>query len=239
MPAPNLSQVQPGWLDNGVAAVVRGIEQKKAQKSGKPFWVVALADPTGPETAELSVFGRPPAFKPGDVIEITGKGVKLEDGQWGLKVSTGKDSVINVVGQSAHHAEQEERKASGQPAVNGQPNHIAGQTVGMAVKMAFDYAIQSQQKPGSFAFWQEVKQTASNIIRISKALEGGHLSPKPADWPAPAGKPAAPAAAPAQAPASTPPPNQGRQDPPKPTGPIRPGPDGSVQLPLEDEEISF
>lgn len=218
MSVPTLAQVANvnGWLDNGVAATISTVERKMSKKN-RPFWVVMLQDPTGPEMAEWCCFTAP-SFKAGDVLEITGKGVKIEDGQYGLKISSGKDAVVTVVGQSAHHEEQQQRKSEGAPAVNGKPQHVLGQTVGMAIKEAITLVKAAFPDRGAHNdpdFWKGVKQTASNIIRISQSLEGGHLSPP--SWPigsTSVGTPPAPPPKPAAPP--PPPASGGRTDPPKP-----------------------
>lgn len=241
MPTPTIAEVAnmpDGWL-NGLYAVVDSIEPKKsgpnAKKPGSPFWVVNLADATGPETAEMVMFGKPPTFSAGACLDITGKGVKKETTQYGMKISIGMETVITVIGQSAHHPEQAAAKASGAPAVNGKPNTVLGQTVGMALKEAITLVsrdLTGDQLAAAMKtkdFWADVKLAASNVIRISKSLEQGHLSPAP--W--------APALAPS---AATPPPaSGGRADPPKPAG-GRPaaGPGGSVAHDQNlDEDIPF
>jgi hypothetical protein len=60
------------------------------------------------------------------------------------------------------------------PVING----VHGATVGMAVKEASTYAIAIGMSPGDVAWATFIKDTASDLIRISLSLEAGHLSPK-------------------------------------------------------------
>lgn len=221
MPVPKLSEVANinDWLDNGVAVVVTSIREEVAKKSKRKFHIIGLQDPTGPETAEWSCFSWP-KFKEGDVLEITGRGVKIENSQWGLKISAGDKADIKVVGESAHHAEQQQRKETGAPAVNGKAQHVNGQTVGMAIKEAialvgpaWNGGQVSDADLNNPLYWKAVKQAASNIIRISQSLESGHLSAP--SWPTGSSQPTGtPPPAPAK-PASPPPqpPPGGRADP--------------------------
>lgn len=247
---PTLTEVidHPGWLNHGVSVVVVSITQKvsgpKAKNPGRKFWVCKVADPVGRETAELTVFGAPPNFREGDAIELTGKGIKLEDSQYGAKLSIGKDSEVSVFGQSAHHEEQQERRAHSQPAVNGALPQIAGQTVGMAVKEAI--AVIREAFPGPDGldcghlndpeFWLQVHNTASDIIRVSRILEAGHLAPMVAKRDGKALPPAAKGSSEPKASTPPPEPSGGRSDPPKPAQKPLPGIDGSVKHDDTDED---
>lgn len=174
------------WVNAGFTAVARSIERKIAKKTNKPFWVCAMADTTGSATVELAMFTAP-KFGEGDQVDFLGQGIKFKNGQYGPKVSVGDKTEIHVVGKSAHHAEQKERAESGAPAVNGQPQMVMGQTVGMALKESIALVtmahggIQDGKPLKDPLFWQDVKACASNIIRLGRSLEKGHLSPAP--WP--------------------------------------------------------
>ena len=215
------------WVNAGFTAVARSIERKISKKTNKPFWVCSMADTTGSAIVELAMFTAP-KFGEGDQVDFLGQGIKFKNGQYGPKVSVGDKTEIHVVGKSAHHAEQKGRADAGAPAVNGQPQMVLGQTVGMALKESLALVtmahggIQDGKPLKDPLFWQDVKQCASNIIRLSRSLEKGHLSPAP--WPT-----------------SPKPETSGRVDPPKPAANPQPGPEGSAYDPSGemDSDIPF
>jgi len=212
------------WVNPGAIAVVREIKTIKT-KAGKEFFPCILADQVGSETVSCSFFTRP-KFQEGDVIELSGKGLRRKEYNGKAEIAVGKDTVINIVGKSVHHAEQTQAAATGAPAVNGTAQHVAGQTVGMAIKEAITLASlttkmgMSREILADPLFWHDVKQYASNIIRVSRSLENGKLtpppwSPKPEETqaaPTPAPTPQIPANAPRKAQAARP----------------QPGPDGQA-----------
>lgn len=168
------------WVNDGFIATVRTIEIKN-KKAGGNFWKCALADPTGATTVNCSLFVAP-RFKQGDVIEVTGKGIKYKDGQYGKEVSVSDKASINVLGASVHHAEQAERLADSRPAINGQDHPVNGQTVGMAMKEAVGLLTHKLTHDEAVAriitpvFWQSVHEVSSDIIRVSRLLEAGKLA---------------------------------------------------------------
>jgi hypothetical protein len=178
--------LQPGdennatWINPGFTGVVRSITAKKT-KAGKNFWPCTIADVTGPETIEVSFFTAP-KFSEGDVIDIHGKGLRRTEYNGSAQAAIGRETEITVVGRSAHEPEQKERAAAGQPAVNGQPQHIQGQTVGMAIKEALAILAKGNDaKLHTPEFWAQVHQLASDIIRVSQLLEKGKLAPSARD----------------------------------------------------------
>lgn len=236
------------WLNDGFSAVVSSIEPKTtgptSRRPNSKFWVVTLASQTGPDTAEWSLFTAP-KFGQGDLIDVTGKGIKRKVDAYngGIKIQAGDKAVITVVGKSAHHEEQQERKATGAPSVSGQLQHIQGQTVGMALKEAM--ALHSRHASNGEElqswldqpeFWAAVYTTASDVIRVSQLLEKGKLAPSareranptPAAQPEPApngGRPAAPSTG-------------GRADTPK-AGKPQPGPGGNAFPEDNGEDVPF
>ena len=172
------------WVNPGCIAVVREIKTIKSQKTGKEFFPCVLADQTGSATVECSFFTRP-KFAVGDVIELAGKGLRRTEYNGNAQVSVGKDTVINIVGKSVHHAEQVQAAATGAPALNGTAQHVPGVTVGMAIKEAIRLAWLTTGMGMTRAilsdplFWADVKQYASNIIRVSRSLENGKLTAPP------------------------------------------------------------
>lgn len=196
------------WVNDGFTAVIRSIE-RKVSKANKPFWKCKLADTTGSATVGMTLFVSP-KFNEGDQVDFLGSGIKFKNGtQYGPEVSVGDKAEIHVVGKSVHAPEQAARAAVGAPAVNGTPQPVNGQTVGMAMKLATDLLIEGGDSIAldTQAYWQRIHAIASHIIRVSRALEAGKLTP--ASW-------AKPDPAPAPQPV--------RQPAPKP----QPGPDGSA-----------
>ena len=227
--------LQPGdennatWINPGLSGVVRAINRKQT-KAGKPFWPCVIADVNGPETIEVSFFTAP-KFAEGDLIDIFGKGLRRTAFNGKPQAAIGRDTQIEVIGRSAHHEQQSQAATAGEPAMNGKPQLVNGQTVGMAVKEALNLVITSYRNTSTEApdtntaeFWKAVKQTASNIIRVSQSLEKGHLSP--ASWPTGHDRP-------------PPPQSGGRSDPPKAASRPAPGPGGSVGCTDDDGDVPF
>lgn len=107
---------------------------------------------------------------------------------------------------------------AGQGAASAPPSHapINGQTVGMAMKEALTLHHPSGYAVSDPKFWEQVYQTASDIIRLSQLLEKGKLALPVRERSNPATEP-----------------QGGRSDPPKGPAP-KPGPGGSVELDQED-----
>lgn len=215
-------ELQPGddqnatWINPGFTGVVRTIT-KKTKKAGGFFWPCVIADTTGSATIEVSFF-QAPKFSEGDVIELSGSGLRRTEYNGKAQAAIGKQTEIHVVGASVHHAEQVERQEMLQPALNGTKQHIQGQTVGMAMKEAIALTAAADANPDkvdSPEFWKRVHKTASAIIRLSNALEHGNLTP-----------------------ALTGPSASGRADPPKAERP-QPGPDRSVDTSGADQDVPF
>lgn len=238
------------WINEGFFAVVDSIEQKttgpKSRTPGKKFWVCTLGSQTGPETAEWSLFFAP-KFGEGDLIEVTGSGIKRKVDAYngGIKIQAGDKAIITVTGKSAHHEEQKERKDTGAPSVSGAPQHVQGQTVGMALKEAisiiketFDPTMPMAERDKYFRgpeFSKDVHLLASDIIRVSALLEKGKLAPSARDRanpPAAAQPPANNASRPAA-------PSGGRADTPRPASKPLPGPGGNVAQDDNGEDVPF
>lgn len=228
-------ELQPGdaenatWINPGFIAVVREINTKQT-KAKKDFFPCILGSQTGSAEIEVSYFTRP-KFEVGDLIEISGQGLRRTEYNGKPQAAMGQKTETHILGKSAHALEQAERKAAGDPPISGKGSFpIAGQTIGMAMKEAIALAGMAadgitRQKLADPLFWQDVKTYAGNIIRISRSLEAGKLSPP--SWPTPA-----PAAQP----------QGGRSDPPPRTADKpQPGPDRSA-FPADagpDEDVPF
>lgn len=234
-------QLEPGdennatWINPGFTGVIREITQKKT-KTGKAFFPCTIADVTGPETIEVSFFTAP-KFSEGDVVDIFGQGLRRTEYNGKAQAALGKATEVRVVGQSAHEPEQRQLAAAGQPAVNGQPQHVNGQTVGMALKEALAALKPTVAELATTDFWAKLHAVASDIIRVSQLLEKGKLA-DPVRERANPGHSAGSAAPKAT---QTPPaPSGGRQEPPKPAQRPQAGPGGSVAHdPENDDQIPF
>ncbi len=221
-------ELQPGdaenatWINPGFIAVVRKITTKQT-KAGKEFFPCVLGSQTGSAELEVSYFTRP-KFSEGDLIEISGQGLRRTEYQGKPQAACGQKTETHILGKSAHAPEHEQRRAAGQPPVSGQGSFpVAGQTVGMAMKESIALAGMAadgitRAKLADPLFWADVKIYASNIIRLSRSLEAGKLSP-----------PSWPVAQPAEAPTPAAAPAGGRADAPRrSTSKPQPGPGGSA-----------
>jgi hypothetical protein len=238
--------LQPGdeqnatWINPGFSGVVSKIE-KRPMKKGGFMWICELTDVNDANVFLSTSFFTAPKFGEGDLIEIFGKGLRRTEFKGAAQASTGKDTQVEVVARAANRG-----AVNRAPAPAPQNNHgpigdtpaeaaalkwINGQTVGMAMKEAIALVVQSTKfMPHEADFWKAVKQTASNVIRVSQSLEKGHLSPAP--WPV-VGK-VEPEAAP-----TPPPPQQGRSDPPKAAVRPQAGPGGSVAHDNDEADVPF
>jgi len=217
------------WVNPGMTAVVRSIKRTNTKKGGV-MNICTLGSQTGSAEISMSVFAAV-KFNEGDLIEISGQGLRRTEYNGLQQVSLGKNTEIHVLGKSVHHEEQVERKATMAPSVNGTPQPVYGATVGLALKEGLALAGMAgggitRELLNDKLFWADVKLYASNIIRIGRALEAGKLSPNP--W--------APPAPPSEEPAPAP---VGRSDPPKPATRPQPGPGGTVKHDDDDGDMPF
>lgn len=222
------------WINPGVTGTVASISSKKS-KSGKQYWACELQDMTGPQVLSFTLWTAP-RFSEGAVIDIHGKGLRLGEYNGKPVIQLGRDTEVSVIGESAHHKEQTERRESGAPAVNGQPQHVNGQTVGMAVKEALAILKPDNEEVGKPDFWKKLHEVASDIIRVSHMLEKGKLALPVRDraFGTAGGGDTPPAATQGRPVAQT-----GRADPPKQETKPKAGPDGSVALPDDMEDVPF
>lgn len=170
--------VNATWINPGFTAVVRDIKRTKTKKGGA-MNICTLADTVGSATISMSVFAAI-KFNEGDVIEVSGQGLRRTEYNGLQQVSLSQKTEIHILGKSVHHEEQKERVANSEPAINGQLNPVPGQTVGMAMKEAIALCRSNRQEwPLDAQFWSEVHTAASDIIRVSRLLESGKLAPSP------------------------------------------------------------
>src|SRR5262249_14895998 len=130
---------EDSWVNDGVSAVVRSIKASGPNAKRK-FWEIILADTVGSATIRMAIY-KAPHFNEGDVIDITGSGIKRKEYQGTAEISIGQKTEIHVVGRSAHHEEQKHRAETGAPSVNGELQKVAGQTVGMALKESINLVL--------------------------------------------------------------------------------------------------
>lgn len=165
------------WINGTLEAHCIKVETiaKKAPKVGN-FYKAHLSDGGSEPLASMSLF-MAPKFQAGDIIRLSGQGIKRGDYNGKVQISIGKDTRIDVSpGQqklvAAAHAAHAEHANS---------EMISGQTVGMAMKEAL--ALRSMGHTTTMSelltapgFWSGVHETASDIIRISRMLEKGQLA---------------------------------------------------------------
>lgn len=194
------------WVNGGMIAVVRKIENSPPQAKRK-YWRVDLEDTvTRGATISVSLFFAP-KFREGDTIEFTGKGIKRDEFSGLARVSIGKNTEIHVVDRNARqgaplpgntrppppggadergtppaqHQEPPPGDGAGGEAPKSAP-YIEGQTIGMALKEAIAltarcYPAVDRALPDDPQFWEQVFNTASDIARISHHMKKGHLAP--------------------------------------------------------------
>jgi len=177
------------WINPGFKAVVREIKRTQTKKAPvRAMNICTLGSETGAAEISLTVFAAV-KFEEGDLIEVSGQGLRRTEYNGLAQVTMGKNTEIHILGKSAHAPEQAERKAAGAPPIDNKGHFpISGQTVGMAMKESL--ALAGMAAGGITRdvlkdplFWQDVKTYAGNIIRISRSLEAGKLSPP--SWPTP------------------------------------------------------
>jgi hypothetical protein len=174
----------PSWVA-GCKGLAGPIVQKQS-KQGKAFWNVTILDAVNPGiTIALSMFTAP-KFASGDLIEITGSGLRRTEYNGKAQLSLSKSNVISLLQKgavaSANLPPQAASPASYSPApasgASSEKRQIFGATVGSAVKLAVEMANASGLDHKDAAFWKEVHGHASQIIRIQLVLEAGNLAPR-------------------------------------------------------------
>lgn len=167
------------WINPGFQGVVRKIDQRNT-KAGKKMWPCVIADTTGSATLEVTFFTAP-KFGEGDLLEFSGQGLRRTEYNGKPQAAIGQKTEVHVLGKSVHHEEQVERAATGQPAINGTAQPVIGPTVGMAINNAMEtlrhtYGVEFKAALKTPAFWAEVHELSSDIIRVSRLLEHGKLA---------------------------------------------------------------
>lgn len=195
-------EMEPGteekaaWVNPGMTGIVTAIKVMKSKK-GQPMFLCTLKDADGSAEIHMTLFdhcatSKGEAIKEGFVLEIFGKGLRRTEYKDLQQISLGRDTEIHKVGESAHYkpsatagaAGGERATSGGAPAgERAASTEIYGGTVGMAMKEAM--ALHTRGLDGehlnnalcSPLFWGAVHETASDVIRLSIALERGKLAP--------------------------------------------------------------
>ena len=179
-----LTLAHDSWVNKGFIALCSEQERKVSTKTQKPFWKITFVDQAGGAEVKATLFFAP-KFGVGQLVELTGQGIKFKNGQYGPEVSVGDKANITMLGAAAHAPERAAAKAESLPAPDGTKFAVNGQTVGMAMKEALALVERSHGGVVEIAtlfdakFWASVKGVASNIIRVARALEAGSLTPDP------------------------------------------------------------
>ena len=188
-------EMEPGtadeaaWINPGFTAVISKMTRTKS-RSGQPMFICTLKDPAGGD-AEIGVtFFDKCSFEEGDVIELSGKGLRRTVYKDLQQVSISKDTEVHKIGRSAHVPVTPPPGSATPPNgahSPGQHTGIFGGTVGMAMKESLelhfreyepDMLQEALKDPG---VWKDVYTTASDIIRVSLKLEKGELAPSVRD----------------------------------------------------------
>ena len=188
------------WINPGLTGVLHTMKRTKSKK-GQPMYICSHKDMSG--SAEIGVtFFDECKFDEGDVLEIFGKGLRRTEYNKLQQISLGRDTEIHKIGRAAGWKAAETASApagagSGSTARETPPGGfrgnndgtnsvVFGATVGMAMKESL--AIHTKLCGDKLApalcsseFWAAVHETASDIIRISIALEKGKLCPSVRD----------------------------------------------------------
>lgn len=192
-------EMEPGtkdeavWINPGLTGVLTVIKRARSKK-GQPMFICTLQDLTGSAEISMTLFDQC-EFNEGDVVEVFGKGLRRSEFDGLQQISLGRETEVHKVGTSAHGNRETPPPAStpagashpptGQPDNRSADHGIFGGTVGMAMKEAIKIHIDlcgQDVDPVVAAlcsneFWAAVHETASDIIRISLALEKGKLAP--------------------------------------------------------------
>ncbi len=145
----------------------------------------------------MSVF-QAPKFARGDKIRVAGQGIKKSAYNGKPQIGIGQKTGITVVASGGNAPAPAAAQASGAaPSTGGQVSQVQvpGPTVGMAVNNALSLLTQGMghaeivKATQVATFWTTAYEVASQIIRLSRSLEGGKLAPsvwdKAAQAPAP------------------------------------------------------
>lgn len=190
------------WVNPGFRCVVNAIVPKTS-KTGKPYWDCLLGDETNPNCqVSASFFGKPPTFKEGQIVEFIGSGMRRSEFRGNAQVSLPqKGYAIHIIGNGAAAAPKGvDFKAAAsagraatpppagppptsRPVGTGAQPVVFGATVGMAIKEALPLIVMAW---GGIVdggclkdprFWSDTYDTASDIVRLARALEAGKLRP--------------------------------------------------------------
>jgi hypothetical protein len=164
------------WINGTLEAHCIKIETiaKKAPKTGN-FYKAHLSDGGSEALASMSLF-MAPKFQAGDIIRLSGSGVKKGSYNGKAQFSTGKDTKIDV----SPGTPKMQASVHGAMAEHANSELISGVQAGGAMKLALQMRSQGQvnmdQLLDAPGWWQKVHDTASDIIRVQRMLERGSLA---------------------------------------------------------------
>lgn len=182
-------EMEPGtedaaaWINPGfVATVVKIVRTQTKRPPRKDMFICTLKDDVNDKVEiSMTLFESCP-FDEGDVIEVEGKGLRRTEYNDLAQVSVGRETKVHKIGRSVTHEAKKESEAKSDGAPAGSSSSSAssfhGATVGMAVKESFVFHTSGEQPDvSSVEFWAAVYETASDIMRTCRGLEGGRLVP--------------------------------------------------------------
>jgi hypothetical protein len=164
-----------GWVNGTLEAHCIKVETV-AKKAGGNFYKAHLSDGGAEPLATMSLFIAP-KFQAGDVIRLSGSGIKKTEYNGKAQFSTGKDTKIDV----SPGTQKIQASVHGAMAEHANSELISGQQVGLAMKEALalrsiGHTSSMDQLLTSPGFWSGVYETASDIIRVARMLEHGKLA---------------------------------------------------------------
>jgi len=171
------------WVNDDFEAVLTDV------KPGQKVTTALLSDPHSPNIRiAATFFGRDCSRFDGKLCHFSGKGMTRTEYKGTQQVTIGDKATVQVLGAAPAGAAK-----SGTPAIGGSAGSVGGSSVihGATVGMAINQATAAIAKAkgndfshaylNSAAFAADLYATASDIIRVSRALEAGKLAPKAAE----------------------------------------------------------
>jgi hypothetical protein len=169
------------WVNDDFEAVLTDV------KPGQKVTTAILSDPHSPNIRiAATFFGRDCSRFDGKLCHFSGKGMTRTEYKGTQQVTIGDKATVQVLGAAPAGAAKSGATVGGSGSIGGSSG-IHGATVGMAINQAT--AAIAKAKGNDFshaylnspAFAADLYATASDIIRVSRALEAGKLAPKAAD----------------------------------------------------------
>jgi hypothetical protein len=183
-----LLEMQPGdkqnavWINDDFEAVMTDL------KPGQKVTTAILSDPHSPNIRiAATFFGRDCARFDRKLVHFSGKGMTRTEYKGTQQITIGDKATVQVLGAAPAGAAKNNPATGGASGGASGSSVIHGATVGMAINQATAAIAKAKGNEftpaylNSSAFAQDLHFTASDIIRVSRALEAGKLAPKAAD----------------------------------------------------------